>query len=84
MQHTRLFIWSAVLAGILSIGLAIYYWMTPAGALPTFIPGHEAGVTTVHFKHGLGMLIIGVGLFVYAWFASAPAEADTEATAPQE
>lgn len=62
----------AVLAGIAFIVLAGYYWMTPADALPAFIPGFEPGVTAPHFKHGLGAAIVGLGLFAFAWFKSGP------------
>ena len=58
----------AVILGIIFIIIAIYYWITPAGSLATFIPGFESGVTTIHFKHGLASAILGLGLFAYAWF----------------
>ena len=62
----------AVLVGFVFLGLALLYWLTPAGGLPTFVPGYEAGVSTVHFKHGLASLILGGALFIYAWFQSGP------------
>lgn len=64
--------WLAVILGFVFIVLAFYYWLTPAGSLPTYIPGFQTGSTTVHFKHGLVSLIIALGLFVFAWFKSAP------------
>lgn len=60
----------AILVGIVLIVLAGYYWITPAGQLPGFIPGFEPGVTSVHFKHGLGCAILGLALFAFAWFRS--------------
>jgi hypothetical protein len=54
---------------IIFIILAVYYWITPAGALPGFIPGHETGSMTVHIKHGMASFILGLGLFAYAWFS---------------
>ncbi len=62
----------AVILGFVFIALAGYYWLTPAGALPTYFPGFESGVTTVHFKHGLASGILGVALFIYAWFSTGP------------
>ena len=59
---------SSIVLGIIFIILAIYYWITPAGSLATFIPGFESGITTIHFKHGLASFILGLGLFAYAWF----------------
>ncbi len=58
----------AVVLGIIFVIIAIYYWITPAGSLATFIPGYETGVTTIHIKHGLASFILGLGLFAYAWF----------------
>ena len=58
----------AITLGILFIALAIYYWITPAGSIASYIPGFEVGVTTVHIKHGIASFIVGLGLFAYAWF----------------
>ena len=58
----------AIILGIIFVILAIYYWITPAGSLASYIPGFEAGSTTVHFKHGLASFILALGLFTYAWF----------------
>jgi uncharacterized membrane protein len=65
-------VWIAVIIGIFCIALAIYYWMTPAGSLPHFLPGYAAGVTAAHFKHGLAALIVGIAMLIFAWFQSAP------------
>lgn len=64
----------AVVLGVVCIGLALFYWMTPAGSLPTYMPGYEVGSSIVHFKHGLAALILGLGLFAFAWFKSAPSK----------
>jgi hypothetical protein len=61
----------AVIFGIGCIALAIFYWMTPADVLPTFMPGYDAAMSTPHIKHGLASLVVGLALLVYAWFASA-------------
>ena len=66
----KLLIILAVLLGIGFIVLTIIYWTTAAGSLPSYIPGFENGVTTVHFKHGLASLLLALALFAYAWFAS--------------
>jgi hypothetical protein len=57
--------------GVLFLGLAVYYWITPANQLLAFVPGHDATSTVVHFKHGLGMAILALGAWVLAWFQSA-------------
>jgi hypothetical protein len=61
-----------LLAGILGIvflTLAALYALTPAGSLPGFIPGYEAGSEHVHLTHALGSLVVAVVLFAFAWFA---------------
>lgn len=65
-------VWISIIIGIVLIALAIYYWVTPAGSLASFMPGYEPGIATVHFKHGLAALIVGVAAFIFAWFQSAP------------
>jgi hypothetical protein len=61
--------------GIVFIALAVIYWLTPAGSLPAFFPGFEAGSSHVHFKHALGSLILALSLFAFAWFQSARGDA---------
>jgi len=60
----------AVLVGLVFIGLAALYWLTPAGELPAFLPGFKEGATDIHVKHALGALIIGLAAFAFAWFRS--------------
>jgi hypothetical protein len=57
-----------------STSLAAFYWLTPAGALPPYVPGFEAGSTNIHFMYRLASLILALGLFAYAWFRSAPSK----------
>ena len=56
--------------GIVFLGLAIYYWVTPAGSLPHSFPGYQAGSKHVHLKHGLAELLLALGCGVLAWFAT--------------
>jgi hypothetical protein len=60
----------AGLLGIVFIGLAIVYWLTPAGGLPSFLPGFDAGSDHVHITHALAALIVALALFAGAiiWF----------------
>jgi len=58
-----------VLAAVF-LGLAVYYWLTPADKLPHFFAGYIAGATKTHLKHGLAALIIAVGFGLLAWFSS--------------
>ncbi len=61
----------AVVLGIAFVLLAILYWLTPANALPSFIPGYDPALSIIHFKHGLASLLLGLVLFAFAWFKSA-------------
>jgi amino acid transporter len=58
----------AIALGVLLLIIAAIYWIDDAGSLPSFFPGHEAGSTHVHFKHGLAAAILGVACFIFAWF----------------
>ena len=73
MTKRRELIVPAVVAGVLLLALAILYWVDSADALPSFIPGHEAGSSHHHVKHGIAAAILGLGCFVFAWFQSGPA-----------
>ncbi len=73
MTKNRKLILPAVVLGVLLIAIAIVYFVDTASALPSFFPGHQAGSTTHHTKHGIAALVLGLGCFVFAWFQSGPA-----------
>ncbi len=58
--------------GLLLLIVAVIYFLEPASALPSFLPGHEAGVAKPHLKHGVLALALAVVCFVVAWFQSGP------------
>lgn len=58
----------AVIVGLIFLGLAALYWITPAGQLPSFLPGFSEGAKDIHLKHALGALIIGLAALAVAWF----------------
>jgi hypothetical protein len=62
----------AIALGIALLAIAAIYWAEPAGSLPSFFPGHEAGSSHHHIKHGLLALILALGCFVFAWFQPGP------------
>jgi hypothetical protein len=62
----------AVLVGLLFLTIAVVYFVEPAGSLPSFFPGHEAGSDHHHTKHGIAALVVALGCFVFAWFQSGP------------
>ncbi len=59
---------TAILLGLAFVALAIVYIVVPAGSLPGFIPGFEAGSARIHVKHGIASLAVGIVLFGIAWF----------------
>jgi CDP-diglyceride synthetase len=57
------------LIGVVLLVIAAVYFLVPADQLPGFFPGHEAGSTRVHMKHGivsgvLGLVVIAGGIFM--------------------
>ena len=72
MPNNRWTIIAAGIAGVVLIVIAIVYFAEPAKSLPGFFPGHEAGSTHNHVKHGIAALLLGLGAFVLAWFQSGP------------
>ncbi len=72
MPRDRALITLAVLAGIVLLVIAVVYVAEPAKSLPGFFPGHDAGSTHHHVKHGLAAAILGLGAFALAWFRSGP------------
>jgi hypothetical protein len=60
----------AVLLGVVFLVLAFIYWLTPANALPTYLPGYDASLATVHVKHGVAAFLLALASFVFAWFKS--------------
>jgi hypothetical protein len=66
----------AMIAGLALIVLGIVYWVESASALPSWIPGHEAGSGHHHVKHGIASFLLGVALLVYAWFQTGPERAE--------
>jgi hypothetical protein len=55
--------------GVVLLIVAALYFMIPADQLPAFFPGHKAGVTHVHTKHGIvagvaGLVLLGAGMWM--------------------
>jgi hypothetical protein len=57
-----------VLIGILCLIAAGFYFVLPAGQLPTFFPGYEAAAANVHVKHGIVAAAVGIVLLVAGWW----------------
>ncbi|HVN26470.1 MAG TPA: hypothetical protein VMT99_02345 [Candidatus Paceibacterota bacterium] len=65
----------AVVIGIGCLWAAYVYWTTPADALPGYFPGFDPAMAGIHMKHGLAALIVGLALFVFAWFSTGKKQA---------
>jgi len=57
------------LLGVVLLVVAAVYFVLPADQLPSFFPGHEAGVTRMHTKHGIvagvaGLVLLGAGMWM--------------------
>ena len=55
--------------GIVLLVVDAVYFVMPADQLPGFLPGHEAGVTRIHAKHGIvagvaGLVLLAAGVWV--------------------
>ena len=61
--------WLAVVLGIVLIVIAVIYWVEPADSLPSFFPGHEAGLARIRVKHGLVAGVAGIVLIAIGWYA---------------
>lgn len=65
---------AAVVIGIISV----VYFAESAGNLPSFFPGHQAGSTHHHVKHGIAAAILALAALAGAWLSSG-----TKKSAPQ-
>jgi hypothetical protein len=57
------------LLGVVLLIVAAVYFLIPADQLPSFFPGHEAGVNRVHTKHGIVAGIAGLVLLALGWWS---------------
>jgi uncharacterized membrane protein HdeD (DUF308 family) len=77
VTKNRSLIAPAIVVGIILIVVAVLYFVDPAKSLPSFFPGHQAGSSHHHVKHGIAALVVGLGCFVFAWFQTGPSRATT-------
>lgn len=71
-MNRRLLVTAAVAVGIVLIAIAVVYWAEPAKSLPSFFPGHQAGSSHHHAKHGIAAFLVGLACLVFAWFQTGP------------
>jgi hypothetical protein len=72
MAKSRALIAPAIIIGFAFLALAVLYWVDSASALPSLVPGHEAGSGQHHVKHGIAALAVGLGCLIFAWFQTGP------------
>jgi amino acid permease len=75
--------WVCLAVAVVCVIAAVVYFTKSAEHLPSFFPGHQAGLTKTHTKHGIAMLLLAVVALIGAWFASAP-RTDSTDSADQE
>jgi hypothetical protein len=62
-----------LIVAALCLAAAVMYLVTPAGQLPSLVPGHQAGSAHHHTTHALLMFILAGLAVVGAWFTTNPA-----------
>jgi hypothetical protein len=62
-------------AALIFVVLAVVYFTRSAQDLPSFLPGHQTGVTRHHTKHGIAMLGLAVFAVVGGWMLSGQSDA---------
>jgi len=72
VRNDRLLAVLAVILGILLLVIAVVYWVEPAKSLPGLFPGHQAGSSHHHVKHGIAAFFVGLACLAFAWFRSGP------------
>jgi hypothetical protein len=75
MKNMRSLIIPAIVLGVILLVVAIVYFAEPESSLPSFFPGHAAGSSHHHTKHGIAALVVALGCFVFAWFQTGPRSA---------
>ena len=65
----------ALVAGLIVLGvvfavIGVVYEIKTAGQLPAFFPGHQAGSTTHHIKHGIAAFVLALLCWGGAWFST--------------
>ena len=67
-----------IVVAVACAGVGVMYLATPAGQLPSFVPGHLAGSAHHHTTHALLMFGLAVLSLIGAWFTTNPSSAGSE------
>ena len=68
-----------IVLGIVFAVIGVVYFVDTAAHLPSFFPGHQAGDTKHHMKHGLLAIVLAVVCWVGAWLSSGTKQSPTTA-----
>jgi len=68
-----------IVVAVACVGAGVVYLVTPAGQLPSFVPGHIAGSAHHHTTHALLMFGLAVLSLIGAWFTTNPSSAGQQA-----
>jgi amino acid permease len=79
MKTSKALVVATVVAGVALLIVAGIYFADSASALPSFFPGHQAGSSTHHVKHGLAAVVVALALFAFAWFSTGPRKSEAGA-----
>ncbi len=79
-RNRRWLVALALVLGVVLIVISVVYWVEPAGSLPSFFPGHEAGSSHHHVKHGIAAFLLGLACIAFAWFNSGPQKHGADTT----
>lgn len=68
-----------IILGVVLAIIGIVYFVDTAAHLPSFFPGHQAGETKHHVKHGLLAIVLAVVSWLGAWLSSGTRQSPTTA-----
>ncbi len=70
MSNKKLTLVGCGVVALVFVALAVVYFTSAAQDLPAFLPGHQAGLTRHHTKHGIAMLGLAVLAVIAGWMLS--------------
>jgi hypothetical protein len=57
--------------GLVALVAGVFYFVTPARSVPTWLPGHIAGSTIHHVRRATAAIVVAVLCAVGVWFLTA-------------
>ena len=70
MPNRKPLVIGCIVLAVLFVGLAVVYFTKTAQDLPSWLPGHQAGSTRHHVKHGVAMIALALASVVGVWMLS--------------